>query len=145
MTLFSRPIAKRRAAWMVLCVWLFALASGVANACLLQERTSRTHDDRVHASDLPGTRTISATHVDVSPGHDGTAQRSRAPCLKVCDQGAHSPVKHPIHPDTDSPPGLVGTVARVLAPSAVQPMATIPDIRRSAVPSIRVRYVRLAL
>jgi len=35
MKLFFNIRAKRNAALMVLLVWVFALASGVANACLL--------------------------------------------------------------------------------------------------------------
>ena len=38
MKLFPNTRAKRNTAFMVLLVWLFALASGVANACLLEAR-----------------------------------------------------------------------------------------------------------
>jgi hypothetical protein len=43
MKLFFDTRTKRRATFVVLLVWLFALASGVANACLPQARMSDGH------------------------------------------------------------------------------------------------------
>ena len=51
MKLFSNPRAKRSTVFMVLLTWLFALASGVANACLLQAQ--ETHAHSIASADFP--------------------------------------------------------------------------------------------
>ena len=43
MKLFSNPRAERSTVFMVLLAWLFGLASGVANACLLQAQETHAH------------------------------------------------------------------------------------------------------
>ncbi|MEP6964245.1 MAG: hypothetical protein ABI845_02070, partial [Polaromonas sp.] len=60
--LFNRR-AKRNTAFMVLLVWLFALASGVANACLLEARQTHSHI---------ATLSQAAEHPSaIVPGHTG--------------------------------------------------------------------------
>lgn len=117
---------KRRTAWLVLMVWLFALSAGVANACLLER---------------PGVPAHAAVQ------HGGAADTSAAPCLKVCDDGTRLLVKLPPgidHPGPDTAP-LVAVVWSLTVPVAMAPRA--PRHRQSGLPElpIRVRYSRLAL
>jgi hypothetical protein len=146
MKLFSNTLAKRNTAFMVLLVWLFALASGVANACLLEMRQTHSHaatagfSEAAHASAiLPGHAGAVADGVDES--------HFKAPCLKVCDDGTRSfPKQDGAVALTDPGPALLvlvlwGTVAPVI------PTLHQMDHEQPAAPElpIRVRFSRLAI
>ena len=90
---FSNTHTRCRTVYALLLVWFFALGSGWANACLLQE--SGTHG---HALSGDGQPTAQASHV--SPGHVGVdsehaenAGPAKSACLKVCGDGAQTIVK----------------------------------------------------
>lgn len=142
---FRRNIALR-----VLLVWLLALASGMANACLLELRETHSH--------AAATATVSfdiAQTPAIVPGHagavaDGKAadeSHSKAPCLKVCDDGSRAF------------PSLVSTVAHIDPGPALRVQlvwSTVPpdvlalrqiDDPQPATPElpIRVRFSRLAI
>lgn len=146
MKLFSNIRATRNTAFMVLLVWLFALASGVANACLLEARETHSH---VAAAGSSG-----AAHATVIlPGHAGAVADSvddshfKAPCLKVCDDGSRSLPKQDLTV-AQSDPGPAALVA-VLWTTAM-PVVLMPremDDTQPATPGLplRVRYSRLAL
>jgi hypothetical protein len=115
---------KRITTWVLLMVWVFALASGVANACLLE---SPAHH-------------ISAVQEDHS-------NASRESCLKVCDEGAQAlPKAFSIvdHVDPGWAPWF-STLWTASSQSASYPGraigATVPIV---GLP-LRVRYSRLAL
>lgn len=79
MKLFYRHTNSRNAASLMLAVWLFVLASGFANACLLeapehggQQKTSESNTGHVPAT-----------------AHD-SEQTSKEPCLKACDEGSQA-------------------------------------------------------
>jgi hypothetical protein len=146
MKLFSNIRAKRNTAFMVLLVWLFALASGVANACLLEARETHSHIAAAASSE--------AAHASVIlPGHAGAVadgvgeSHFKAPCLKVCDDGSRSfPKQDSTVAQTDPGPALLvlvlwGTVAPV-----VSTLHQIDD-EQPATPvlPIRVRFSRLAI
>ena len=145
MTSTCRAIRHRHRVWLVLWVWVFALASGAVNACLVQERTSHPHSDRVHTSDPTRARTVSVEHLHVNPGYADGGQLSSAQCLNVCDQTAQSPGKQPAQTDLGMPAAPQLFVAWAPVPPAALAALPVPDMRRSTVPPIRVRYVRLAL
>ncbi|MBT9466282.1 hypothetical protein [Hydrogenophaga sp.] len=115
---------KHITTWVLLLVWLFALASGVANACLLE---------------LP------ARHISVA--QDDQSNASKESCLKVCDEGAQAlPKACSIVDHVD--PGWAPWFATLWTGSpqnASSPGRTI----EAAVPIVglplRVRYSRLAL
>ena len=145
MPFFRTASARRHTTCLVLLVWIFALASGVANACVVQERTTHTHINPLTVSDPSWIRTTAVTHDESASNHEESAGLSIAPCLKVCDQGSQSPVKHPTPTDLHVLPATFdSTHWDVLLPVA-QAMPAIPDVRRTTAPPIRVRYVRLAL
>ncbi len=145
MPLLMTATARRHATWLVLLVWVFSLAAGVANACLLQERAAHGHFVPGQASDLSWIRTAAVTHQYITSLHQDGARLSIAPCLKVCEQGSQSPVNHPTDSDLGVDPETFNSVYWTVVPGAVPSMYGIPDLHRSAAPPIRVRYVRLAL
>ncbi|WP_156775484.1 hypothetical protein [Hydrogenophaga sp. RAC07] len=115
---------KRITTWVLLMVWVFALASGVANACLL---------------DSPA-RHISAVQ-------DEHSNAGRESCLKVCDEGAQAlPKACSIVDHVD--PGWAPWFATLWtgSPQSASPPgrmigATVPIV---GLP-LRVRYSRLSL
>ena len=143
MKFFANTRIKRNTAFVVLLVWLFALASGVANACFLETPQS-------HARQAATASHASAelrTHPSASAGHDDDSGSTKESCLKVCDDGtnavtkAHSGIDH-------SDPGPAPLVATLWAGSA--PVISAPRrIDDLAIPlcgpPLRVRYSRLAL
>lgn len=90
MKLFSNIRAKRNTAFLVLLMWLFSLASGVANACLLEARGTHAHLVTVGLSETVNAPHVSPGHAGAVAGHDDDSQASKATCLKVCDDGARS-------------------------------------------------------
>ncbi len=136
MNFFAPTRSKRHIALAMLVVWLFALGSGVANACLLQ-----THEVHFHGSaQLADEPTTNLAH------HD-EADNTKESCLKVCDDGTRSLVKVPL--DTgDINPGPVSLLTTLWTGSARE----ITALRRRddlaipiTGPPLRVRYSRLAL
>ncbi len=84
---------KRRTVHVMLFVWLFALGSAWANACLLQ-------DGRAHLHGSDDGEVLGVQAVQVSPGHLGVdsdhpenAGSATSACLKVCGDESQSPVK----------------------------------------------------
>ena len=141
---------RRHTAWMMLLVWLFTLASGAANACVMEARGSHSHGaPTVH---------LAATDVGIetAPGHAaGTAhdghgtdtESTKESCLEACDAGAQSLLKQPSSLDS---PHLE------LAPFAVTAWAAEPDVSTLVGrahdlrlpehgPPVRVLFSRLAL
>ncbi|WP_232290857.1 hypothetical protein [Polaromonas naphthalenivorans] len=151
MKLFSNTRARRSTIFMVLLVWLFALASGVANACLLEARQTHAHS----AIDMAAS-SESAAHAHAAvilPGHTGAVadgmgeQQFKAPCLKVCDDGTRSfPKQDGAVAQNDAGPALLVQVLwGKVAPSI--PTLHHIDAEQPATPElpIRIRFSRLAI
>lgn len=146
MKLFSNTCAKRNIALMVLLVWLFALASGVANACLLEARETHSHIAAAESSEA-------AYESVILPGHAGAVadgvgeSHSKAPCLKVCDDGSRSFPKQDstVAQNDPGPALLVGILWGTVAP--VVPTLRQIDDEQPAKPvlPIRVRFSRLTI
>ena len=81
MKLLSRFTTSRNAASLMLAVWLFVLASGFANACLLEAPD--------HGGQLSSSESSHVTSHAAAPTHD-TEPSSKAPCLKACDEGSQA-------------------------------------------------------
>ncbi len=82
MKFFAHNRTKRHTAFVVLLVWLFALASGVANACLLQ--TPELPSTAQHGPEAATTQV--PAHSDGHPGgsaHHDDADSTKESCLKV--------------------------------------------------------------
>ena len=119
MKLFSTTRTKRNTAFFAMLVWLFALASGIANAC--QARAAAGHG---HDSDTP-----------------------KAPCLKVCDDESRSlPKQESGAAQTNPGPAPLFTELWSAATGVGAPPVRVEDLHplASGLP-LRLRYVRLAL
>ncbi|MDP1533461.1 MAG: hypothetical protein Q8N44_18610 [Rubrivivax sp.] len=147
MILRSNPRSLRATVVTVLMVWLFALGAGWANACLLEARGTHVDNTGIVGSDGEHASTVSAGHVGAVPAHDEAPGLAKAPCQKVCSDGAQTIVK--LKPTLDLP--AVG-----MAPALVldwTPLATAPAVLGWArarptmlsEPPLRIRYARLAL
>lgn len=148
MKLFINTRAKRNTAFVVLLVWLFAVASGFANACVLEARTTHSHDSAAaHAIAVKEAPEISAIHAGIIASHGASSQASEAPCLKVCDDGSQSLLKHQSRFDpTDPGPLAIVWVIRTTAVLALSAFDQMDDWRPWMPKSpIRVRFSRLAL
>ena len=148
MKFLSNIRVRRDAAFMVLLVWLFALASGVANACLLEVRETHSHVAAAASSEMAHALDISPGHAGAIGGHDDISQTFEGPCQKVCDDGSRSfPSPDLTVTPADPGPALLVAVLWIAATSVASEFRRMDDMQQPATPGlpIRVRYSRLAL
>lgn len=81
MKLFYRHTTSRSAASLMLAVWLFVLASGLANACLLEVPDHGGLQSSIESAHI--------TDHASAPVHD-SEKSSKAPCLKACDESSQA-------------------------------------------------------
>ena len=141
---------RRNTACAMLFVWLFALASGVANACLLEPHGVDNHRpalSHLSASDTkPGLAGDHAQGLAHDDGESGPAPAKES-CLKACDEGSQSLLKHACSFDF-ADPGLAPLVAAAwVAEVHLAPASGLPQHFRlpERGPPIRVLFSRLAL
>ena len=88
---------RRITACVMLFVWLFALASGVANACLLEPHGIHDHGSALsHLAPEGAAPGVAGQHAG-GIGHDiDNSERlpSKESCVKACDEGSQSLLKH---------------------------------------------------
>lgn len=146
----SNSGTRRHTAWTMLLVWLFTLASGVANACVLEARGSHSHG--APAAHLSATDAA----LEAAPGHAGRTahdehesdtEPTKQSCLKACDAGSQSLLKQPSSLDS---PHLELTPFAVTAwaaePSASMLVGRAHHLRLPEHgPPVRVLFSRLAL
>lgn len=145
---FLNSRTKRTTTAVVLLAWLFALASGIANACLLEEgRGTHSHAADIDAS--PHAHAVAepseqATNIDSDTDQSPTA---KALCLDACDDRTHSlPKQDPSLDQPDLAPLTVFAIVWI----ATQPISSAVRLDRDnhadpfGIP-IRVRYSRLTL
>lgn len=144
----SNSRTKRNTALVMLLVWLFALTSGVANACLLQASESYNHGLPVaHSSAAAAVPEISADHVEAFTCPEAGPGTLQASCLKACDNGTQAlPKQQSVFDPPD--PGLALFVALVWTATAV--VVSAPNRVGALQPPVpqlpvRVRFSRLAL
>ena len=91
MKLFAHTRTKRSTACVMLLVWLFAMASSVANACLL-ETNEWQHAVAANESASPTSRAPAElpVHLGVDDGHHDDSGGTKESCLKVCDDGTRA-------------------------------------------------------
>ena len=131
MTRFSDTRLKRSTIIGMVLVWLFAVSSGIVNACVLEQ--------------LGTAATVG--HTEALVGHHETLDASKAPCLKACDDGSQALGKLQTFFDlTDRGPAWPDAM---LWSAAMQIASAHRQIERSPAatsePPLRVRYSRLAL
>ena len=141
---------RRITACAMLFVWLFALASGVANACLVEPRGHQT-DGSTHlqVSATSETPTWEGLHAEGNfhDDNDSNGGTTKELCLRACDDGSQSLLKHSSSFDLADPgqaPFMVTAWAAEvqLAPASVRAR----DFRLpERGPPVRVLFSRLAL
>ena len=138
--------ANRSTAFVVLLVWLFALASGVANACLMEPPEG--HSNALRAA-LPKPIDAPAElvgHLGSVAGYHADSDTSRQSCLKVCDDGANLLNAYTQVDQID--PGPAPFVATLWSASTrvVSAPRRLVELQLPIVgPPLRVRYAGLAL
>jgi hypothetical protein len=153
MKFFANTRSKRNTSFVVLLAWLFALASGVVNACLLETPRSHSHphSQAVEGQGLAATASQApaewVAHGTGSAGHGDDADNAKESCLKVCDDGTNALPKASSGVDhTDPGPAALvstkwaGSTQVTLVPRRLEDLV-VPSLG----PPLRVRYSRLAL
>ena len=141
---------RRNTACAMLIVWLFALASGVVNACQLEPHGVHDHGSPLsHPSASGTTPGLAGDHAQGHAHGDGDSGPGPAKesCLKACDEGSQSLLKHAYSFDF-ADPGLAPLVAA--AWDAEVHLARASGLRHDfrlpeRGPPVRVRFSRLAL
>lgn len=139
---------KRNTALVALFVWLFALVSGAANACLIQPE--KMHDHRSQAAHSPAAEkahAISAVHGDAIPDHDSGLETSKSQCLKVCDDSSQSLPKQQVGFEFTHPVLVPLLAVAWITATPVVSARYLAVVQRPPDPGlpIRVRHSRLAL
>ncbi len=141
---------RRNTACAMLFVWLFALASGAANACLLEPHGAHDHGAPLsHLAVEDSALGVTGHHADgvAHSDDDSDSMPSKESCQKACDEGSQSLLKHATGFDLVDP-GLAPFVA--VAWAAEVPMAPASGRAHNfrlpeRGPPIRVLFSRLAL
>jgi hypothetical protein len=145
MNLFSNTRTKRNTAFAMLLVSLFAVASGVAHACLLEGPGAHAHMPAAGSADTGHVPAVLAGHMGA---HDGRDDHSDTSCPKVREAGSNAPVKLQAGFDLTAPDmaPLVVIVWNAAAP-VVSGASRLVDLRQPPVVGLpfRVRYSRLTL
>lgn len=141
-------IRLRRLAACVLVLWLFALTSGVVNACVVA--SGLRHAAHAVAADAARDHAAHAVQATAAHGaqHEHEGQDDPPPCERLCDEPAA-----PAQADKQQGSGLSGFwLAAAPLPSFQQwpavarsaPLARAAPASRTAIP-IPIAYLRLAL
>lgn len=134
---------------MVLFIWLFALVSGWANACLLQDSAAGRAGHAAHTESVALVESGATPHPegDHHGGDDDGKGVARAACQDVCDneQSTIPSYKLPAAPDLGSPPLLQAAPwSSVVAPATarcVHPHGAAPPCE----PPVAIRFLRLTI
>lgn len=147
MKLFSNIRAKRSTAFAVLLAWLFAVASGVVNACLLEVPGAHANAAMAAPSQTTHAPAEWAGPARAVAGHGEDSEASRELCLNVCDDDARSIPNMRVGVDQSDPgPAPLVAIFRITA----TPIFSATHSRDGLQPPapgqpVRIRYSRLAL
>ena len=145
---FFNSRSKRNTACVVLWMWLFALAAGAANACLIQPEKMQDHRSQAaHSPAAEKSHAVSAAHIDEIPDYDPGLKTSKSQCLKVCDDSSQSLPKQQGGFDLTHPvlvPLLAVAWIKVTPEVSARGLAVVQRPPDPGLP-IRVRLSRLAL
>ena len=146
----SNSRTRRDTALVMLLVWLSTLASGAANACVLEARGSHSHGaPAVHLS-------VTDVGPETAPGHaagtahdehDTDTQPTIESCLTACDAGSQSLLKQPFSLDWPHfEPALFAVTAWAAEPDGSTLLGRAHSLRiPEHGPPARVLFSRLAL
>jgi len=97
---------RRNTACAMLLAWLFALASGSVNACALEPHGVQENGSlALHTAHEDATLVVSAHHAEDHTHDAGAADTgsTKESCLKACDEGSLSLLKHASSKDSVDP------------------------------------------
>ena len=149
MTNFFKTRINRIGAFAMLLVWVFALISGVANACLLESpgftaQAGATGEINEHGTAQVSLRSHAAIEGDLERAEDG--HTSKQPCLKVCDDSSRSlPKKYPAGEVDPRQPIIVAVLWSLAEPIRLQYKQPSSTQHVASLLPLRVLYARLAL
>lgn len=146
-SLLATARTRHRTASTMLVFWLFAVASGLANACLSQPGQTHLHG---WAASLPlevRASMVSPGHLGADADHPENAGTAKGACLKFCGDGAQAIVKLTAGIDhLDLPMAPRWALAWTTRQAAAAPTSTWQEL---PAPSpglpLRTRFARLAL
>lgn len=150
MPLSPNTFTRRHTACVMLVVWLFALASGLANACVLEPHGAQEYSfSPLRTAHEDALRVVSGHHAESYTPDVGAAdiESTKSSCLKACDEGSQTLLKHVSSFDLVDP-GLASFVTaawdvqvhRAAAPGQAHDFR-LPERG----PPVRVLFSRLAL
>lgn len=145
---FSTTRTRRNTALATLLVWLFALSSGIANACLLEAPVKHTHSHVAKTgSESRHTHVGLTGHSEAVESEQHDSDVPKDACLKVCDDSSKAPVKLQASSDLLDPgmPPVVAIMWDAATPVACSTNEMDDPQPPIAGPPVRVRYPRLAL
>ena len=129
---------------MMLLVWLFAVASGIVNACVLE---AHGDDAKVFTSEALETANAHNAPAGHTPNADDELDISVAPCLKACDDSSQALIKLKAFVDwADRDPALTDSMLWAAAIQVTSSHRHLDSsVSATSKPPVRVRYSRLAL
>jgi hypothetical protein len=151
MKTLSNNRTRRRTAMAMMLVWLFALVTGVANACAVPATATYGHAQVGEGAALaPWAKTVSITaeHLGAVVYHDADSGHSKPPCLKAWGEDLYSiAIKVPSVLDlTDPGFAPLPAIVRIAFSSADRAPRRAVDARPPPFgPPVRLLYSRLAL
>lgn len=147
MKFFADTRTKRHTAFVVLLVWLFALASSVANACFLETDQPHARAAKTSAATTLQAPSGSPAHAGADSSHHGGSDGTKDSCLKVCDDSTHTLPKAYAGVDHNDPgPAPLVATLWTESPDVVSAPRRLDDRAIHIVgPPLRVRYSRLVL
>ena len=147
MKFFPDTRTRRNTAFVVLLMWLFALASSVAKACLLESYEPHSRAAKKSAATAGQVPTELLAQMGTDAGHRDNSEGTKEACLKVCDDGTNTLPKAYAGVDvTDPGPALLIATLWAGAGNVVPVPHRMDDLAIPLVgPPLRVRYSRLAL
>ena len=143
---------KRHTAFVVLFAWLFGLAFGTANACLIEPRGTHTHRavaaSALATAEMDETGTALDQVVGAVRHHHHDSDAPGTPCQKLCDEGSKSlPKQQSASAAIDS--GLEPFVVVAWTASEATIVSALSRARTQEFPpprlSVRVRFARLVI
>ena len=149
MTNFFNIRINRTSAFAMLLIWVFALVSGVANACLLDVSRITSQAGAIEQINQHGVAQVSlsshaAIEGDLERAED--AHTSKQPCLKVCDDSSRSlPKKYPAGEVDPGQPIIVAVLWSLAEPIRLQYKQPSSTQHVASLLPLRVLYARLAL
>ena len=147
MKFFAHTCTKRNIAFVVLLVWLFALASSVANACFLETYEPHSRAAKNSVAETSQAPAELPAHMGTDAVHRSDSDGPKESCLKVCNDGTNTLPKAYAGVDhTDPGPALLIATLWTGAGPVVPVPHRMDDLAIPIVgPPLRVRYSRLAL